>query len=56
MEEYPVSAEATANDKSFIFYLNNFIEEELFLIERDNSHSVNKDRFAIYKQSFSKVF
>lgn len=52
--DLPVS-EANSNDKSFLFHLNNFIEEELFLIERDNSVPSNRERFIVFKQAFSKV-
>ena len=44
-------------DKSFIFNLNNFIDEELALIESAHTDNNNllKEKYIIFKQAFNKV-
>lgn len=45
------------NDKSFVHNLNNFIEEELELLENGpkNNNVLLKEKYLIYKQAFGKV-
>ena len=45
------------NDKSFVYSINNFIEQELDIFESNsiNSNVALKEKYLIYKQAFSKV-
>ena len=47
------------NDKSFIYNINNFIENELLLLKTDYHKQhvfLLKEKFLVFKQAFSKVF
>ena len=50
----PVSNPA---DKGFVFSVNNFIEEELRLIESNDSNEnfLSRERYLVFRQAFSKV-
>ncbi len=45
------------NDRSFLYSLNNFIEDELRLLQTgdQNQGIFLKEKFLVYKQAFSKV-
>lgn len=45
------------NDKSFVQNLNNFIEEEIELLESGpkNNNLLLREKYLIYKQAFAKV-
>jgi len=45
------------NERSFLYSLNNFIEDELRLLQTDDQNQAIflKEKFLVYKQAFSKV-
>ncbi len=45
------------NDRSFLYSLNNFIEDELRLLQTGDQNQAIflKEKFLVYKQAFSKV-
>jgi hypothetical protein len=42
-------------DSDFLSYLNQFINQELLILERNDFSYKNKERYLIFKQAFSKV-
>jgi len=45
------------NDRSFLYSINNFIEDELRLLQTGDQNQAIflKEKFLVYKQAFSKV-
>lgn len=44
------------NDKEFVINLNNFIEEELFIIlKQSDQNNISKEKFLVFKQALNKV-
>lgn len=50
-----MSTLANKTDSSFVRYLNDFITNELVLIEACNTNTKEKDRFLVFRNAFSKV-
>ena len=45
----------STNDNRFIFFLNEFIEQELDLLEENSYSFNNKEKYLIFREAFSKV-